>query len=64
VDVLARCLVGEHAIHRYAFQLAIRVLVETADPDVPDSLTVHAISRLMCQEKSMTFMPMCQQIRK
>ena len=38
LGVLARCLVGEHLAHLGLFQLAFRVLVKAADPDVADAV--------------------------
>jgi len=50
--VLARRLVGEQLVHRNLFQLPLRVLVEAADADVTDALTVQGILlREMCQEE-------------
>ena len=50
--ILARRLVGEHLVHRNLFQLPFRVLVEGADADVTDALTVQGILlREMCQEE-------------
>ena len=50
--VLARRLVGEHLVHRNLFQLPLRVLVEAADADVTDALTVQGILlREMCQDE-------------
>ena len=43
LGVLARGVVGEDAIHRHLLELPLRVLVERADPDVTDPLTVHAV---------------------
>jgi len=44
LSVLARCRVGEHASDLDVLQLAFRVLVEAADPDVADALTVQGPS--------------------
>ncbi|SLY24933.1 Uncharacterised protein [Klebsiella pneumoniae] len=50
--VLARRLVGEHFIHLDLFELPFWVLVEAADADVTDALTVQGILlREMCQEE-------------
>jgi hypothetical protein len=52
LGVLARRLVGEHLVHRNLLQLPFRVLVEAADADVADALTVQGILlREMCQEE-------------
>jgi len=40
-DLLARGLVGEDAVHRHLLELAVRILVEGADPDVADALSVQ-----------------------
>jgi hypothetical protein len=48
--VLAGRLVREHAIHFELFELPIRVLVETAYPDVSDTLTLQVIFTPDCQE--------------
>lgn len=42
LGVLARSLVGENLAHLGAFQLPVRVLIEGADPDIADPLSVHA----------------------
>ncbi len=42
--LLARCLVGEHLAHLGLFQLAFRVLVKAADPDVADAVPLHDVS--------------------
>ena len=48
----ARRLVGEHFIHLDLFELPFWVLVEAADADVTDALTVQGILlREMCQEE-------------
>ncbi len=44
LGVLAGCLVGEHLAHLGLFQLAFRVLVEAADPDVADAVPLHDVS--------------------
>lgn len=44
LGVLARGLVGEHLAHLCLFQLAFRVLVEAADPDVADAVPLHDVS--------------------
>jgi len=44
IDIFARRFVGEGAVHRDLFKLAIRVLVEGADPDVADALPFHTIT--------------------
>nr|AYU67961.1 hypothetical protein D0358_00092 [Escherichia coli] len=44
LGVLARCLVGEHLAHLGLFQLAFRVLVKAADPDVADAVPLHDVS--------------------
>jgi len=49
-DILARCFVGEGAVHRNLFELAVRVLVEGADPDIADALSIHTISSI-CQDR-------------
>ncbi|KNX83826.1 hypothetical protein RR30_19180 [Acinetobacter baumannii] len=40
---LAGCLVAKSAINLDAFQLPFRVLVEGADPDIPNALSSHGI---------------------
>ncbi|PCP10057.1 hypothetical protein CQA11_28285 [Klebsiella pneumoniae] len=37
------CLVAKSAINLDAFQLPFRVLVEGADPDIPNALSSHGI---------------------
>ncbi len=55
LGVLAACLVGEHLVHLDVFELPFRVLVEAADADVADALTVQDASRMACvRKKSMT----------
>ena len=50
--VLARCHVGEQPVHRNKLKLAFRVLVEAADADVADTLTVQRVLlRVICQEE-------------
>ncbi len=44
LGVLARCLVGEHLARLGLFQLAFRVLVKAADPDVADAVPLHDVS--------------------
>jgi hypothetical protein len=39
--VLAGRLIGEHPIHCYALELAFRVLIEAADADIADALSVQ-----------------------
>jgi hypothetical protein len=41
LGVLARRFVGEYLVHLNLFKLAFRVLVEAADPDIADSLTIQ-----------------------
>jgi hypothetical protein len=41
VYILAGCPVGEHPIHRHALELAFRVLIEAADADIADALSVQ-----------------------
>ena len=49
--VLARGLVGEETVHPDLLELALGVLVEAADADVADALTVHGgIAGSICQE--------------
>ncbi|AXN57521.1 hypothetical protein SF274771_1789 [Shigella flexneri 2747-71] len=43
LDILAGCLVAKSAINLDAFQLPFRVLVEGADPDIPNALSSHGI---------------------
>jgi hypothetical protein len=43
LGVLAGGLVGEDAVERHLVELANPVLVQGADPDVPDALTVHSL---------------------
>lgn len=40
-DILARRFVGEGAIDGNLFELAVRVLVKTADPDIADALSSY-----------------------
>jgi len=50
--VLARSLVGKEPISLDMLELAFRVLVETAYPDVADALTVQGVLlNPICQEK-------------
>ena len=42
--VFARGLVGEHLAHLRLFQLAFRILVEAADPDVADTMSLQDAS--------------------
>jgi hypothetical protein len=44
VSVLARRFVREYPGHLDVFQLPFRVLIETANPDIPDALTVQTKS--------------------
>lgn len=39
LGIFTRCLVSEHLVHLSLFKLAIRVLIEAADPNIPDALT-------------------------
>ena len=58
---IARCLVGEHPADFDLLQLPFRVLVEAADPDIADALTLQdASQRGNVRKKSMTFRLMCQ----
>lgn len=41
LGVLARRFIGEYLVHPNLFELAFRVLVEAADPDIADTLTVQ-----------------------
>ncbi len=41
LGVLARGLVGEHLAHLGLFQLAFRVLVEAANPDIADTVSLQ-----------------------
>jgi len=50
-DILARCLVGEGAVHGNLLELAIRVLVERADPDIADPLSIHGSISSICQDR-------------
>ena len=43
LGVLARRLIGEYLVYLGVFQLACRVLVEAADPDVADALTGQGV---------------------
>jgi hypothetical protein len=61
LGVFARCLVGEHPADFDLLQLPFRVLVEAADPDIADALTLQdASQRGNVRKKSMTFRLMCQ----
>jgi hypothetical protein len=40
VGVFSRCLVGEQLVGLKVLKLAIGVLVDAADPSVPDALTL------------------------
>jgi hypothetical protein len=67
LGVLARRLVGEHRDPpSTCFQLPFRVLVEAADPDVTDALTLQDILQMheSVRKKSMTFDAACQSIHK
>ena len=44
LGILARGLVGEQFVHLGLFQLAFRVLVEAADPDIADTLSLQGAS--------------------
>ncbi|MBG6184661.1 hypothetical protein IWX65_002639 [Arthrobacter sp. CAN_A214] len=37
-------LVGEHPVQLDAFQLTLGVLIQAADPDIPNTLTGHGAS--------------------
>ena len=41
--ILAGGLVGEHPVHRHALELALRVLIEAADADIADALSVQGV---------------------
>ncbi len=61
LGVLARCLVGEYLSDFDLFQLPLRVLVEAADPDVADTLTLQdAPKQKSVRNKSMTLRSLCQ----
>ncbi|STX11572.1 Uncharacterised protein [Klebsiella pneumoniae] len=60
LDILAGCLVAKSAINLDAFQLPFRVLVEGADPDIPNALSSHGIPLQNVREDSMTFNEICQ----
>ena len=62
--VFARRFVAEDAVELDVFQLTLGILVETADPDVADALTDHALPCGDCQERVMTLTPLCQSNRK
>lgn len=50
LGVLARCFVGEQPVHRNMLKLTFRALVETADADVANALTVQGVLlKVMCQ---------------
>jgi len=36
-------LVGEHPVHRHALELAFGILIEAADADVADALSVQDV---------------------
>ncbi|BEA04974.1 hypothetical protein VEE15_49570 (plasmid) [Escherichia coli] len=60
LDILAGCLVAKSAINLDAFQLPFRVLVEGADPDIPNALSQSWNSLQNVREDSMTFNEICQ----
>jgi len=43
IDILSGNLVNEHFIDRNIFQLPVRVLVNRADPDITDALTLQVV---------------------
>nr|QEQ69953.1 Aldehyde dehydrogenase [Klebsiella pneumoniae] len=43
LDILAGCLVAKSAINLDAFQLPFRVLVEGADPDIPNAALLQIV---------------------
>jgi hypothetical protein len=47
--VLARSVIGEEAVDDEAVELAIRVLLEAADPDVAEALAGHRLPSTKCQ---------------
>ncbi len=51
LGVLARRLISEQPVHRNLLELAFRVLVEAADADVADALTVRGTPEDNCQEE-------------
>ncbi len=44
-------IVGHTELSNTAFELAIRVLVEGADPDVTDPLSIHRSVSSICQDR-------------
>ena len=63
--VFARRLVGEYPADFDMLQLPFRVLVEAADPDIADALTLHDASKHeSVRKKSMTFRRRCQEMQK
>jgi len=65
LGVLARRLVGEHPADFDMLQLPFRVLVEAADPDIADALTLQGASKCEnVRKKSMTFRRRCQETKK
>ncbi|AAS76312.1 hypothetical protein SCH_028 (plasmid) [Salmonella enterica subsp. enterica serovar Choleraesuis str. SC-B67] len=63
LGVLARSLVGEHPRHLNTLQLPFRVLVEAADADIADALTLQDASKgKSVRMKSITFDGICQSI--
>jgi len=61
LGVLARRLVGEHPAHFDMLQLPFRVLVEAADADIADALTLHdAYKGKSVRMKSITLCGFCQ----
>ena len=52
MGILTRCLIGEHLVHLDMFELSFRILIEAADADVADALTVQdGLLRTMCQDE-------------
>lgn len=59
--VFARCLVGEHLVHLDPLKLAIRVLIEAADPHAPDALILQGcLLRKGVRKKSINLYYLCQ----
>jgi hypothetical protein len=58
--IFARRLVGEYLVHLDLLKLAIRVLIEAADPHVPDALTFQGCLLHECVRKeSISLCYMC-----
>ena len=51
LGVLAGGVVGEQAVDVRPVELAIRVLLEAADPDVAEALAGHGLTPAKCQDE-------------